>query len=75
MLIINVIITCTAVFALRALYFTVFGYYQLPQSMTGTAVGLISVIGFLPDVFVLYTAGRLVDTYPGIQGHQFFFMF
>ena len=73
-LITNVMITCTAVFALRALYFSIFEHYQLPNKMTGSAVGLISVIGFLPDIFVLYIAGRLMDTYPGIQGHQYFFM-
>ena len=70
----NVMITCTAVFALRALYFAVFEHYQLSHHFTGSAVGLVSVIGFLPDVFVLYIAGRLTDTYPGIQGHQYFFM-
>ena len=74
-LIANVMITCTAVFALRAIYFAVFEHYQLPRTLTGSAVGVVSVIGFLPDVFILYIAGRLVDTYPGIQGHQFFFMF
>ena len=74
-LIANVMITCTAVFALRAIYFAVFEHYQLPRTLTGSAVGLVSVIGFLPDVFILYIAGRLVDTYPGIQGHQLFFMF
>lgn len=73
-LIINVIITCTAVFAFRALYFAVFEDYQLPHSLTGSAVGIISVIGFMPDIFILYFAGRLVDSYPGIQGHQLFFM-
>ncbi len=70
----NVIITFTAVFALRALYFAIFEHYRLPRTLTGSAVGLVSVIGFLPDVFILYMAGRLVDTYPGIQGHQYFFM-
>ncbi|MFK7795358.1 MAG: nitrate/nitrite transporter [Gammaproteobacteria bacterium] len=70
----NVMITFTAVFALRALYFAIFEHYQLPRTLTGSAVGLVSVIGFLPDVFILYMAGRLVDTYPGIQGHQYFFM-
>jgi hypothetical protein len=29
----------------------------------------------LPDVFVLYIAGLLVDTYPGIPGHQLFYIF
>ncbi len=71
----NVMITCIAVFALRALYFSVFEYYHLASHNTGTAVGIISVIGFLPDVFVLYIAGNLIDNYEGIQGHQYFFMF
>jgi len=75
LLVTNVLITCTAVFALRALYFAVFQSYQLPINVTGTAVGVISVIGFLPDVFVLYVAGKFVDSYPGLQGHQFFFLF
>ncbi len=74
-LILNVLITCTAVFALRAVYFALFEHYQLPANKTGSAVGLISLIGFLPDIFVLYIAGRLVDTYPGTLGHQLFFMF
>ncbi len=74
-LIANVLITCIAVFALRALYFSIFQHYHLPLTLTGSAVGLVSVIGFLPDVFVLYIAGRLIDTYPGIEGHQYFYMF
>lgn len=73
-LITNVMITCTAVFALRALYFSIFEHYQLSNKITGSAVGLVSVVGFLPDVFILYIAGKLVDTYPGIEGHQYFFM-
>ena len=73
-LITNVMITCTAVFALRALYFSIFEHYQLPNKITGSAVGLVSVIGFLPDVFILYIAGKFVDTYSGIEGHQYFFM-
>ena len=71
----NVLVTCTAVFALRALYFAVFESYRLPLGVTGNAVGIISVIGFLPDIFVLYVAGRLIDEYPGLTGHQYFFLF
>lgn len=74
-LVLNVMITCTAVFALRAVYFALFEHYQLTLNKTGSAVGVISLIGFLPDVFVLYIAGRLTDSYSGLQGHQLFFMF
>ena len=72
---VNVMITCTAVFSLRALYFSIFEHYKLPRQHTGKAVGIVSVVGFLPDVFVLYVAGTLTDNNPGVLGHQYFFIF
>jgi sugar phosphate permease len=43
--------------------------------MTGTAVGLVSVIGYTPDIFVALVAGIMIDANPGTTGHQHFFMF
>ena len=74
-LLINVLLTCIAIFGLRSLYFAIFEETKLPLAVTGSAVGLVSVIGFLPDVFVLYVAGLLIDQSPGLDGHQHFFMF
>ena len=74
-LLVNVLLTCIAIFGLRSLYFAIFEETTLPIVLTGSAVGLVSIIGFLPDVFVLYVAGLLIDQSPGLEGHQHFFMF
>ena len=71
----NVLITCIAIFGLRALYFALFEEIRMPVAMTGTAVGIVSVLGFTPDIFVTLVAGLLIDANPGVTGHQHFFMF
>ena len=45
------------------------------MALTGTAVGVVSVIGFTPDIFVTLVAGIFIDRTPGLAGHQHFFMF
>jgi len=71
----NVLITCTAMFGLRGIYFALFEEASVPVVATGTAVGLVSVIGYTPDIFVALVAGILLDRSPGIAGHQHFFLF
>lgn len=74
-LLINLLIGGAAMFGLRALYYALMEESRVPLSLTGTAVGLISVVGFTPDVFVAYTGGMLLDRSPGITGHQHYFWF
>ena len=45
-----------------------------PRALTGTAVGVISLVGYTPDIFYNMIAGRLLDATPGIGGHQHTFM-
>jgi sugar phosphate permease len=71
----NVLITCLAVFGLRGVYFALFQEASVPLAATGTAVGLVSVIGYTPDIFVNLVAGVLLDRSPGVAGHQQFFLF
>ncbi len=70
----NLIITFVGVFAIRGVYFALLEETNISKNITGTAVGLISVIGFTPDVFFAAITGRLLDNAPGIEGHQHFFM-
>ncbi len=56
------------------MYFALLEETTISKNITGTAVGLISVIGFTPDVFFAAISGRLLDAAPGIEGHQHFFM-
>lgn len=69
----NIIITGIGVYGLRALYFAVMKESNIPLGYTGTAVGIISVVGYLPDIFFGPISGRLIDQNPGIMGFQLVF--
>ena len=72
---VNVLIGGAAVFGLRGLYFALFEEARVPPAVTGTAVGLVSVLGYTPDIFVSLVGGILLDRSPGLAGHQDFFAF
>jgi hypothetical protein len=58
------------IFALRGLYFAIMGEGRIPLAFTGSAVGLVSVIGYTPDVFMGPLMGHLLDGSPGAVGHR-----
>ena len=70
---ISVVIVAVGVYAARALYFGVMREGNIPLVLTGTAVGLISLVGYTPDIFVGPACGYFLDTYPGEEGHQYVF--
>ena len=51
-------------YASRGLYWACPGEARTPSYIMGTTVGICSVIGFLPDVFVYPIIGHLQDTLP-----------
>ena len=65
----NITLTCAAAFALRGVYPALMQEARVPTAVTGTAVGLISLVGFLPDVFIGPLSGWLLDRSPGVAGH------
>lgn len=69
----SVIIIAIGVYAARALYFGVMKVGKIPLVLTGTAVGLISLVGYTPDIFAGPAYGYFLDTYPGEQGYQYVF--
>ena len=62
------------IFALRGLYYAIMKEGRVPLAFTGSAVGLVSLIGYTPDVFMGPLMGFLLDTSPGATGHQHVFM-
>ena len=62
-----------ATFSLRGLYFALFDEAKVPVAFTGAAVGIVSVIGYTPDVFSGPMMGYLLDRSPGALGHQHVF--
>lgn len=70
----SVVVIAAGVYAIRALYFGVMQVGKIPMALTGTAVGLISLIGYTPDVFAGPAYGMLLDAHPGEElGHQHVF--
>ena len=70
---VSILVVATGVYAARALYFAVMERGRIPLVLTGTAIGLISLIGYTPDIFAGPAMGYLLDSSPGETGHQHVF--
>ena len=70
----NMLVTFVAVYALRGIYFSLIEEARLDKHITGNAVGLISVLGFTPDIFFASVTGRILDANPGAVGFQHYFL-
>ena len=75
LLLINVAVISSAVYALRGIYFSLLEQGGIPIAVTGTATGVISLIGYTPDIFVPTLGGMILDANPGAGGYQNFFLF
>ena len=73
MLISTIVATSVGVYALRGVYFALLAEGGVPLAFTGSAVGVVSLIGFTPDVFMGPLMGVLLDNSPGALGHQHVF--
>ena len=62
-------------YALRTIYFSLFGDLNVPNNLIGTTVGIVSFVGFMPDIFFGWVTGRLIDENPGALGFQLAFDF
>ena len=70
---IAMISTALGVYSIRVLYFAVLKEGNIPLVYTGTAVGMMSLIGYTPDIFAGPMMGYLLDNNPGELGHQYSF--
>lgn len=69
----NAAIIAIAAGSLRGVFFALLQEGGVPAALTGTAVGLVSFVGYTPDVFTGLLKGALLDAFPGSLGHQYFF--
>lgn len=72
---ISIIILAVGTYAIRALYFAVMQDGKISLTLTGTAVGLISLTGYTPDIFAGPLMGYYLDRFPGLLGHQYVFIY
>lgn len=59
--------------ALRGIYFVPVSEIGIPDKYIGTAIGVISVIGFLPDAFLQSIWGGILDTHEVEVGYKMMF--
>ncbi len=71
----NLTISMIGVFALRGIFYSLLEDSCIPSSITGAAVGIISFIGYLPDVFIGPLFGFLLDLQDIKSAFQIFFIF
>lgn len=55
------------------LYFAIMQEGEIPLRYTGTVVGIVSTVGYTPDIFMGPLMGKLLDDSPGVLGHQHVF--
>ncbi|HEY2605466.1 MAG TPA: MFS transporter [Paraburkholderia sp.] len=60
-------------YAIRGLYWSLLDRCNIPGATMGLAIGLISVLGYSPDVFLPLINGYLTQTFPGVFGYQLYF--
>lgn len=58
----------------RGIYFGTVDQAGIPMRITGTAVGVISFVGFIPEVYMNSLSGYLLDAFPGELGYHYLFI-
>lgn len=71
--VVTVLAFATVMYALRGVYYATMGEAGVPIAMTGTATGIISVVGYLPDAFMNVMLGGFLDKYEGVSGFKYVF--
>ncbi len=72
-MLINATIASIGVFALRGIYFALLEEGGIAPAVTGTAAGVISAIGFTPDIFMPLLGGVFLDDYLGAEGYRYIY--
>jgi len=70
----TILIGCLGIFALRGIYFALLEESRVPLRVTGTAVGVVSFIGYTPELCMPHLGGMLIGGWDGgITGYRVFF--
>ena len=70
----NFIISMISIFSLRGIFYSLLKEIKLPASITGIAVGIISFIGYMPDIFIGPIFGYFLDKSNPLHSFQYCFL-
>lgn len=63
-----------SMYAIQGLHYALLEEGDYPLAISGTAVGVVATLGYLPEVVAPQIAGRILDAFPGAPGFHYFFM-
>lgn len=75
LVVVNMIVLGLFVYCATAVFFSVIDEVKVPKKATGTAAGLISLVGYFPEIFCYTMVGKMVDNNPGVAGYRSVFLF
>ncbi|CAG9264225.1 MFS transporter [Paraburkholderia unamae] len=62
-------------YSVHGLYWAIIDVCHVPERVTGLAIGIISMIGLSPDVFLPMISSAISHRYPGVLGTQLYFVY
>lgn len=72
------ILACTiiylAMYSNFGIYFSLLSEGKIPLEKSGIAIGLVSTLGYLPEVLCPMVAGKTLDVYEGVKGYHIYFI-
>ena len=61
-------------YAVRGVYWATLESCDVPDRVKGLAIGMISLIGYAPDIYLPLIRSALVDRLPGQSGYSVYFL-
>lgn len=62
-------------YSVHGLYWAIIDRCHVPARVTGLAIGIISMIGLSPDVFLPMISSAISHRFPGVLGTQLYFVY
>jgi len=62
-------------YSVHGLYWAIIDRCHVPPRVTGLAIGIISMIGLSPDVFLPMISSAISHRFPGVLGTQLYFVY
>lgn len=62
------------IFTMRAVFFAPIEEIKVPRDISGAAMSIACLIGYMPSMFAYTLYGSILDKSPGIQGYRYVFM-
>lgn len=62
-----------AMYSNYGVYFSMQAEGGIPIEISGTAIGVIATVGYLPEVVCPFVAGKTLDAFEGVTGYYYYF--